>query len=209
MKQKTTAIVRNEAISELCQSRSKNIIWRYMPEIFISILCLFLSIQALAQSSDTAHKDVSRTPSTPVYKTDPIIILDGAVYKGDIKTINSEDIHDITVLKGNDATALYGADAVMGAIVIRTMKNPATFGVPKKNGGKPVKSAPNTGALIILDGVPYKGTIGTINPNNIQDVTILKPSGAVALYGQDGANGAVLVTTKKYKKADTTKKAKQ
>jgi len=176
----------------------------------ITVVAFFvLSLNALAQSNDTARKDGSKTPATLVYKTDPIIIVDGVVYKGDIKSINPDDIHDINILKGNDATALYGPDAVTGAVVIRTMKNPATFGLPKKNEGKPVKPASNTGALIILDGVPYKGTIGTINPNNIQDVTILKPTGAVALYGQDGANGAILITTKKYKKADTTKKAKQ
>jgi len=55
---------------------------------------------------------------------------------------------------------------------------------------------PQQKALIVLDGVPFDGVIGSINPNNISDVTILKAQGAIALYGDRGKNGAILITTK-------------
>jgi len=56
----------------------------------------------------------------------------------------------------------------------------------------------NNTALIVLDGVPIPGaTIGSINPGDIADVTILKGAGAAALYGSQASNGAVLISTKR------------
>jgi TonB-linked SusC/RagA family outer membrane protein len=50
--------------------------------------------------------------------------------------------------------------------------------------------------LIVLDGIPFPGSLGDINPNDIQSVDILKDASATAIYGSRGANGVVLVTTK-------------
>jgi TonB-dependent SusC/RagA subfamily outer membrane receptor len=52
--------------------------------------------------------------------------------------------------------------------------------------------------MLILDGVPIDlRFLSSINPNDIVDVTILKSASATAVYGPDGANGALIVTTKK------------
>jgi TonB-linked SusC/RagA family outer membrane protein len=56
----------------------------------------------------------------------------------------------------------------------------------------------NNQPMLILDGVPISlGYINSINPNDIQDVTILKSSSSTAIYGPDGVNGAILITSKK------------
>ncbi|HNE48639.1 MAG TPA: TonB-dependent receptor plug domain-containing protein, partial [Saprospiraceae bacterium] len=56
----------------------------------------------------------------------------------------------------------------------------------------------NNQPMLILDGVPISlGYLSSINPNDITDVTILKSASATAVYGPDGANGALVVTTKK------------
>ena len=56
----------------------------------------------------------------------------------------------------------------------------------------------NNQPMLILDGVPISlGFINSINPNDIVDVTILKSASATAIYGPDGANGALVITTKK------------
>ncbi|HRE39390.1 MAG TPA: SusC/RagA family TonB-linked outer membrane protein [Chitinophagaceae bacterium] len=56
----------------------------------------------------------------------------------------------------------------------------------------------NNQPMLILDGVPISlGYLNSINPNDITDVTILKSASATAIYGPDGANGALVVTTKK------------
>jgi TonB-linked SusC/RagA family outer membrane protein len=51
--------------------------------------------------------------------------------------------------------------------------------------------------LYVVDGVPYDGVISAINPNDIESVTVLKDASASALYGARGANGVVIITTKK------------
>lgn len=53
--------------------------------------------------------------------------------------------------------------------------------------------------LYVVDGVPYDGNLNAINPGDIESMTILKDASAGALYGSRGANGVVLITTKKGK----------
>lgn len=52
-------------------------------------------------------------------------------------------------------------------------------------------------ALYVVDGVPYGGTISSIDPNDIVSTTVLKDATATAMYGARGANGVILITTKK------------
>ncbi|HCC71912.1 MAG TPA: hypothetical protein DEQ09_12290, partial [Bacteroidales bacterium] len=55
----------------------------------------------------------------------------------------------------------------------------------------------NNQALVVLDGVPVSiGYLATLNPNDVEDISILKGANASALYGSDAANGVVMVTTK-------------
>ncbi|MDR3007857.1 MAG: SusC/RagA family TonB-linked outer membrane protein [Sphingobacterium sp.] len=49
--------------------------------------------------------------------------------------------------------------------------------------------------IYVVDGVPLPD-ITRINPNDIQDVTVLKGANAAALYGSEGVNGAIMITTK-------------
>lgn len=51
--------------------------------------------------------------------------------------------------------------------------------------------------LIILDGVPYNGGFNEINQNDIQSIEVLKDASSSAIYGARGANGVILITTKK------------
>lgn len=51
--------------------------------------------------------------------------------------------------------------------------------------------------LIVLDGVPYDGNWNSINPNDVASITVLKDAASNALYGARGANGVIIVTTKK------------
>jgi TonB-linked SusC/RagA family outer membrane protein len=51
--------------------------------------------------------------------------------------------------------------------------------------------------LVVLDGIPYLGSLADINPNDIKSIDILKDASATAIYGSRGANGVILVTTDK------------
>ena len=57
--------------------------------------------------------------------------------------------------------------------------------------------------LYVVDGIPYDGSLSSINPADIESMTILKDASAGALYGARGANGVVMITTKKGKEGKT------
>ena len=53
--------------------------------------------------------------------------------------------------------------------------------------------------LYVVDGVPYDGSLSSLNPADVESMTVLKDASAGALYGARGANGVVMITTKKGK----------
>ncbi len=61
--------------------------------------------------------------------------------------------------------------------------------------GRSSISADNS-PLIIVDGIPYGGSMSDINPKDIGSVEILKDASAAAIYGSRGSNGVILITTK-------------
>jgi TonB-linked SusC/RagA family outer membrane protein len=58
----------------------------------------------------------------------------------------------------------------------------------------------NTSPLIVVDGIPFNksgGITNDINPNDIASIEILKDASATAIYGMNGSNGVILITTKR------------
>ncbi|WP_234733886.1 SusC/RagA family TonB-linked outer membrane protein [Tellurirhabdus bombi] len=58
----------------------------------------------------------------------------------------------------------------------------------------------NSGPFVVVDGIPLSktgGSLNDINPNDIESMEILKDASAVAIYGTNGANGVILITTKR------------
>ncbi len=58
--------------------------------------------------------------------------------------------------------------------------------------------------LIVVDGYPISGSLATVNPNDIESMEVLKDAASAAIYGSRGANGVILVTTKKGKTGKPT-----
>lgn len=54
--------------------------------------------------------------------------------------------------------------------------------------------------LVVLDGIPYAGSISDLSSDDIKSIDILKDASATAIYGSRGANGVILVTTNKGQK---------
>jgi TonB-dependent starch-binding outer membrane protein SusC len=57
----------------------------------------------------------------------------------------------------------------------------------------------DSGPLIVVDGYPISGNLATVNPNDIESLEVLKDAASAAIYGSRGANGVILITTKKGK----------
>jgi TonB family protein len=111
----------------------------------------------------------------------PLYIVDGVEYKGNISDLNVADIKEVSVLKGESAMELYGEGAAEGAIVIKT-----------KNKDPLARKEP----LIFVDGVKTSQDIKDIDPNTIESISVLKGSSAAG-YGKEGENGIILIQLKK------------
>ncbi len=59
-----------------------------------------------------------------------------------------------------------------------------------------------TAPLYVVDGIPFNGDLNNINPSDIESMTVLKDAASNALYGARGANGVIMITTKKAKHTD-------
>ncbi len=74
----------------------------------------------------------------------------------------------------------------------------------RRNNGQPVLSIRGQSTilsdatpLIVLDNFPYDGDINNLNPNDIENVTILKDAAAASIWGARAGNGVIVITTKK------------
>jgi TonB-dependent SusC/RagA subfamily outer membrane receptor len=68
-----------------------------------------------------------------------------------------------------------------------------------------------TTRLYVIDGFPlspgfdqYSNPLSTINPDDIENISVLKDAASTAIYGSRGSNGVILITTKRAKKGEST-----
>ena len=131
---------------------------------------------------------------------DVIVVAFGTAKKeaftGSAAVIKSDEIAKVQT--SNVATALIGR--VAGVQTSSTSgdlgKTPSirVRGFGSINAGKE--------PLWIVDGMPYEGDLNNLNTNDIESMTVLKDAASNALYGARGANGVIMVTTKKAKSGD-------
>lgn len=118
---------------------------------------------------------------------------------GAVSTIKAESIEELEPL--NAANALQGTTA--GVNVLQGSGAPGAESNIRIRG---VSSNGQNAPLIILDGFQYDGGLNSINPQDIESITVLKDAQA-AIYGSIGANGVILIETKKgsFNQAPTVK----
>lgn len=107
----------------------------------------------------------------------PLIILDGTEFAGEIKDINPEIIEAISVFQDEKAVDLYGKKGTDGVVVITT----------KAAAKKP---------LVFLNETAFYGDLDSLRTNEIVSISVLKDKAAIEKYGEKAANGVILVTTK-------------
>ncbi len=118
--------------------------------------------------------------------------ITGAVASLDLKTLEERPQTNLTqALQGNIAgvnVTTSAASAEDNASILIRGQNSITA---------------SNNPLIVLDGIPYSGGLGSISPNDVASIEILKDASSSAIYGARGANGVILVSTKQGKKGKT------
>nr|WP_290018386.1 TonB-dependent receptor [uncultured Alistipes sp.] len=145
------------------------------------------------------HIDIALAEDTQAID-DVIVVAFGTARKeaftGSAKMIQSDDL--IKTQSSNVQDALVGK--VSGVQFASESGRPGS-GQKIYVRGYGSMSAQNT-PLWVVDGVPYEGDVNNINAADIESISVLKDAASNALYGARGANGVIMVTTKRAKVGD-------
>jgi TonB-dependent starch-binding outer membrane protein SusC len=112
---------------------------------------------------------------------------------GSVATISGDVMRDVA--SSNITNALQGR--LPGVEMLQTSSKPGATMQIRIRGTRSLNASNDP--LVVLDGIPFAGSISDIDPNNIKSINILKDASATAIYGSRGANGVILITTNKGK----------
>jgi TonB-linked SusC/RagA family outer membrane protein len=110
---------------------------------------------------------------------------------GSVGSVSAEQIQQIPTT--NAVEAIKGR--IPGVDIVSSGYKPGDDVRIQIRGQRSVKASNDP--LFVLDGVPMSGGIGDVNPGDIESIEVLKDASATAIYGSRGANGVVLVTTRR------------
>lgn len=117
-------------------------------------------------------------------------------FTGSAGIVKSDDLLKAQV--SNPASALAGR--VAGVQLNNSSSQPGSSPSITIRGFGSISS--DTEPLIVVDGMPFEGDLNLLNPNDIESMTVLKDAASNALYGARGANGVIMITTKRGKTGD-------
>lgn len=131
---------------------------------------------------------------------DPIVVVafgqqKKSSFTGSAATVGSAEIEKTQV--SNPLNALSGR--VTGLQLSNASGAPGSANPTIRVRGFTTVNSSGNSPLYIVDGSPYTGNINSINTNDIESMTVLKDAASGALYGARGANGVIIITTKRAK----------
>lgn len=108
---------------------------------------------------------------------------------GSIASVGAEKLREVPAM--DVTSALQGR--VAGVEMAQVSSKPGASMQIRIRGSRSLNASNDP--LIVLDGIPFAGTISDIDPNNIKSMDILKDASSTAIYGSRGANGVILIST--------------
>lgn len=114
-----------------------------------------------------------------------------SAFTGSATVVDSEKLEQSQVTSVTNALA----GAVPGVTLTSNNGAPGSTSSIKIRGFSSINAGNDP--LIIIDGAPYSGDLSNLNPSDVESMTVLKDAASNALYGARGANGVVIITTKK------------
>lgn len=130
-----------------------------------------------------------------------VVIGYGTQRKGDVTSaVASVKAEDFIIGKIGDAAELIKGK-VAGLTIAKGSGDPNAESTIRLRGV--ISLAGSNTPLVLVDGI--EGNLGTVAPENIASIDVLKDASAAAIYGTRGANGVILITTKAGKREEKTK----
>ena len=141
---------------------------------------------------------VNLKPSEEILN-DVVIVGYGTRKKSDVtgavSVVSEKQLHEIP--SGNIATALQGSAPGLSVLKSGGNSHPGSTPVIRIRGARSLGADNNP--LIILDGIPFNGSLNDISQDDIVSASILKDASSTAIYGSRGSNGVILITTRRGK----------
>jgi TonB-linked SusC/RagA family outer membrane protein len=134
--------------------------------------------------------------ATAPAQLNPIVVVgygteDRRAVTGSVGTVQAVDLKDIPT--SDPMKALQGR--LPGVDIVATSNEPGAAMRVRIRGSRSLTASNDP--LFVVDGIPISGGIQDFNPAMIETIDVLKDAAATAIYGSRGANGVILVTTKK------------
>ncbi len=161
---------------------------------------IFSSIGFLTETTAIAGRSViDISLSTDITALEEVVVIGYGTQRkeavtGSVASVKGDVMQDVP--SANITQALQGR--ISGVEMSQTSTKPGAEMQIRIRGTRSVNAENNP--LVVLDGIPFAGKIGDINPNDIKSIDILKDASATAIYGSRGANGVIMVTTNKGQK---------
>ncbi len=108
---------------------------------------------------------------------------------GSVSSMQGDALRDIPT--GNVTTALQGR--LPGVQMQQSSSKPGADMQIRIRGTRSLNA--ENDPLVVLDGIPFAGSLSDINPNDIKSIDILKDASSTAIYGSRGANGVIMIST--------------
>ena len=157
---------------------------------------LFKLEDVVSEASDKKN-DVIIVKGTHTDYADMLIVIDGQEVTPEIlRALNPDRIQSVSILKEPVDVAKYTTDKSKKAVMQVTLK---------KEDPKPLAGAVSTirvsdnalkAQVVVDDKLVDEATFKSLSPDQFESVTVLKPEEAVAIYGEAGKNGVIVVRTK-------------
>lgn len=153
----------------------------------------YSTLEQAVGNQNTVNVTLTTTVST---MSDVVVIGYGTKKKSDLTGAVSS-VSNETLIKGGNNNAVGAMQgSVSGVNIVRNNTKPGGGYTIDMRGINSISSS--TTPLIVIDGIPG-ANLDMINPDDIEKIDILKDASATAIYGSRGANGVIIVTTKRGK----------
>ena len=148
----------------------------------------------------SGEMNISLNENTSVL--DEVIVVGAAMKKADLT--GSVSYLDAEKLNETPSTTVAGAlQGKMAGLMVTPSGKPGEDATVRVRGTNTINSG--SSPIYVIDGLVMDGDFGSfnsINPEDVESIQVLKDASATAIYGSRGANGVILVTTKKGRKGE-------
>jgi len=144
--------------------------------------------------SGLAYGQTKKDTATKEKQIEEVVVIGYGTQKkeavtGSVASLNGNALKEVP--SANITDAIQGR--LPGVDIGRTSTKPGAVQQIRIRGERSLTGSNDP--LIVLDGIPFIGSLGDISPSDIKSLDVLKDASATAIYGSRGANGVIIITT--------------